>query len=153
MKFYLAVDVSARRPAEQAKPADDELQQQGRHQRAFGVMQPIATAPIGFIALCRRKSLAISSDKVVDDRPGFGEAQRTILDDWRLSQGVDVPQARRREHRLRVPLVTNDFVVEPDLFEKPQDALRARIVEVMDLDQRQEFRASLSTPRHSTPAG
>ena len=135
MQFYLAVDVSARRPAEQAKPADDELQQQGRHQGAFGVMQPIAIAPIGFIALCRRQSLAISSDKVVDDRPGFGEAQRTILDDRRLSQGVDAPQARRREHRLRVPLVTNDFVVEPDLFEEPQDALRARIVQMMDLDQ------------------
>ena len=46
MQFYLAVDVSARRPAEQAKPADDELQQQGRHQGAFGVMQPIAIAPM-----------------------------------------------------------------------------------------------------------
>src|ERR1700722_3064792 len=66
---------------------------------------------------------------------------------------MDAPQARRSEHRLRVPLVTNDLVVETDLFEKPQDALRARIVEVMDFDQRQEFRASLSTPRHSTPAG
>ena len=31
MQCYLAVDVSARRPAEHAKPADDELQQQGRH--------------------------------------------------------------------------------------------------------------------------
>src|ERR1700733_13636759 len=135
MKFYLAVDVSARRPAEEAKPADSELQQQGRHERAFGVMQPIAIAPSGFIALRRRQSLAISSDKVVDDRAGFGEAQRTILDDRRLSQRVDGPQARGGEHRLRVPLVTNDFVVEPDLFEKPQDALRARIVEVMDFDQ------------------
>ena len=48
MQFYLAVDVSPRRPAEQAKPADDELQQQGRHQGAFGVVQPIAIAPIGF---------------------------------------------------------------------------------------------------------
>ena len=45
------------------------------------------------------------------------------------------PQARGGEHRLRVPLVTNDFVVEPDLFEEPQDALRARIVQVMDFDQ------------------
>src|ERR1700722_10902267 len=63
---------------------------------------------------------------------------------------MDAPQARRSKHRLRVPLVTNDLVVETDLFEKPQNALRARIVEVMDFDQGHEFRASLSTPGHST---
>src|ERR1700722_14543690 len=68
---------------------------------------------------------------------------------------MDAPQARRSEHRLRVPLVTNDFVVEPDLFEKPQDALRARIVEVMDFDQRQRIPGVIiaATADHSTPAG
>src|SRR5258708_1468692 len=68
---------------------------------------------------------------------------------------MDGPQARGREHRLRVPLVADNFVIEPDLFEKPQDALRARIVEMMDLDQRREFPAPLwlRAAGHSTTVG
>src|ERR1700722_15714656 len=45
-------------------------------------------------------------------------------------------QRRRGEHRLRVPLVAFDLVVEPQLFEEPEDALRAGVVEVMDDDHR-----------------
>ena len=134
MKFYLGVDESARRPAERAKPVDDELQKQGGHQGAFGVMHPVAIAPISVVALSRRQSRAISIDKIVDDGAGLGEAQRTVLDDRRLSQGMDEPQAGRSKHRLRVPLVADNFVVEPDLFKEPQDTLRAEIVQMMDLD-------------------
>src|ERR1700678_3602089 len=74
MKFYLGVDESARRPAEQAKPVDDELQQEGRHERAFGIVQPIAIAPVSFALLRWLQFLAIAINEIVDDRAGFGEA-------------------------------------------------------------------------------
>src|SRR6202161_489457 len=68
---------------------------------------------------------------------------------------MDASQAGGATHVLCAPLVTNDFVVEADLFKEPQDALRAGIVEMMDLDQRHEFPAPLSQRRtgHSTRAG
>jgi hypothetical protein len=139
MQGDLAVDVAAHGPAERAEPGHDELEQQGCHEGALRVMQPVAIAPGGVVALRRRQSLLVASDKIVDDGPGFSEAQRAILDDRRFSQGMDAPEARWGEHGLRVPLVTNDFVVEANLLKQPQDAQRAGIVEMMDLDQGREF--------------
>jgi hypothetical protein len=38
----------------------------------------------------------------------------------------------RREHRLGVALVALDLVLDSELLEQPEDALRAGVVEVVD---------------------
>ena len=60
---------------------------QSSPRRAFGVMQPIAITPIRFVAPPLLQFIAVSIDQMFDDDAGFGEAQRTILDDWGFSQG------------------------------------------------------------------
>src|ERR1700733_1126034 len=154
MQSDLAVDVGACRPAERAKLAYDELQKQRRHGRTFRVMHPVTATPVRVAALGRGQALAVSTDKIVDDCARFREAQSVVLYNWRLSQRMDAPQARRGALGLRVPLVGDDFVVEPDLFEEPQDALRARVVEMMNLDHGKNSRPPSRRPLgHTTPAG
>src|SRR3984957_4098123 len=154
MQSDLAVDVGACRPAERAKLAYDELQKQGRHSRTFRVMHPVTATPVSFAALRRGQALAVSTDKIVDDGARLCEAQRVVLYSRRLSQRMDAPQACRGALGLRVPLVADDFVVEPDLFEEPQDALRARVVEMMDLDHgMNSWPLSRRPAGHTTTAG
>jgi hypothetical protein len=47
---------------------------------------------------------------------------------------MDFPQLRRRQHRFRIALVSLHFVRHAKLFQQPQDALRARVVEVVKND-------------------
>src|SRR3546814_20416941 len=47
---------------------------------------------------------------------------------------VDFLQLRRGEVCDRIALVFDDFVGRAQLFEEPEDALRARIIEVVNLD-------------------
>ena len=79
--------------------------------------------------------LSISADQVVENGPGLGQAQRSVLDDRRLSERMDGPQARRRKQGLGVAPVSDDFVAEAEFLQQPEDSLRTRIVEMMDLDQ------------------
>jgi hypothetical protein len=52
----------------------------------------------------------------------------------RLAERVDGAQFRRRQHRLRIALVFLDLVVQAQFFKQPQDALRARVVQMVDGD-------------------
>jgi hypothetical protein len=49
---------------------------------------------------------------------------------------VHLAQRRRREHGLGIALVALDFVLEAELFEQPEDPLRAGIVQVVHDDHR-----------------
>src|ERR1700722_15107256 len=148
MQRDLAVDVGARRPAERAKLAYDELQKQRRHGRTFRVMHPVTVTPVSIAALGRSQAFAVSTDEIVDDGARLRETQRAVLYNRRLPQGMNAPQACGGALLFRAPLVGYNFVLEPDLFEEPQDALRAGIVEMMDLDHGMN-----SEPLSRRPAG
>ena len=53
-----------------------------------------------------------------------------------LPSGWTASELGRREHRLRVALVALDLVLDAELLEQPEHALRARIVEVVDGEHR-----------------
>jgi hypothetical protein len=50
----------------------------------------------------------------------------------RLAERVERAQLRRREQRARIALVALHLVLAVEFLEQPQDALRARVVEMMD---------------------
>src|SRR6185437_9370404 len=84
----------------------------------------------------RRHQLAVTVavGEVFDDRAGLGHGQLAVGDHWRLAQRMHAPEFRRRQHGLRVALVALDLVRHAKFFQQPQDALRARIVEVVESD-------------------
>src|ERR1700729_3561892 len=104
MQSDLAVDVGARRPAERAKLAYDELQKQRRHGRTFRAMHPVTITPVSIVALRWGQAFAVSTDKIVDDGARLRETQRAVLYNRRLPQGMNAPQACGGALRLRVPL-------------------------------------------------
>lgn len=67
--------------------------------------------------------VAISADNEIEYGPGFRHSQRFILDDRRLSERLDFPQAPWRKHGFRVALISDDFVIERELLQEPQDPL------------------------------
>jgi hypothetical protein len=81
-------------------------------------------------------SVAIALEQVLDDGARFGHRGGAVGDHGRLAERVDGAQFRRRQHRLRVALVFFDLVLQSQFFEQPENALRARIVEVVDNDHR-----------------
>ena len=54
----------------------------------------------------------------------------------RLAERMDAGELGRRQHRLGVALVFLQLVGNLELLEQPEDALRARVVEVVDGDHR-----------------
>ena len=115
-----------RRAAEQAEPVDDEQGQQGRHHRAFGIMEEVAVAQHRVAIGGRAEPPFGLLDQIFDDRAGLGDrALPSILDHRRLAERMDPPQRRRREHGLRVALVADALVGQAELLEQPEDALRA----------------------------
>jgi hypothetical protein len=134
----LAHDGADQRPHEKrrARLADlreHELHDQQRHQRAFGVMQPVGEAPARVRARRRREpALAVALEHVLDDRAGLGHGQRAVGHDRRLAERMHLPERRRREQRGRVALVALDLVRDCELLEQPEHALRARMVQVVD---------------------
>jgi hypothetical protein len=116
--------------------------QQGRHHRALGIMEEVAVAQDVVAARRRTEAAAGFLDQIFDDRTGLGDDARVplparraaILDHRRLSERMDGAQLRRREHRLRIATVAADLVIEAQLLEQPEDALRARMFEMVDGD-------------------
>src|ERR1044072_9976206 len=73
-------------------------------------------------------------DEIIDDRSGFGDRPPLVLDHPRLAERMGALQRRRRQHRLRIGLVAVDLIGQLELLEQPEDALRARIFEMVDDD-------------------
>ena len=118
-------------------PVEDQLEQERRHRRALGVVHPIAvSSALRGAGRGREAPLAVALDQVLQDGAGFCQRQFAVGDHRRLPQGVDLSQRLGRQHRLRVALVALDVVRQSELLQQPQDALRARVVEVMDDDHR-----------------
>src|SRR5258705_4247430 len=76
----------------------------------------------------------------------------TLFRSRRLAERVDRLQRIGCEAGLRIALVRNDLVVEAELLETPEHALRARVVEVMDFDhcapRSEEHTSELQSLRH-----
>ena len=66
--------------------------------------------------------------------PDSASVSVAVGDHRRLAQRMHGAQLRRRQHGLRVALVALDLVGQAQLFQQPEDALRARVVEVMESD-------------------
>src|SRR3546814_151110 len=79
-------------------------------------------------------TVAVAFEDVFEDRTGFGHRHRTIGNHRRLAERVYRQQFRWRQHGLAIALVALDLVRDLQLFEQPQHALRAGVVEVMDGD-------------------
>ncbi len=71
-------------------------------------------------------------DDVIDDRPGFGDGAAVVGYDRGFAERVDLLELRRRQVRDGIAPVMCNCIVDTELFEQPQDALRARLVEVME---------------------
>ena len=85
----------------------------------------------------------MACEEGLEDGPGFGEDAPVVDDRWRLAERVDRLERRRSPQRLGVPLVAAELVLQAELFEQPEDAMRAGVVEVMDGDHRLKARRRL----------
>lgn len=113
------------RQRQEAKPVDNKLEKERRHQRALGVMQPIFVAPIK-IGIPRRRQIGpVALDQIFDDQAGLGQLSSVVLDHRRFAERVDVLQFLGRQHCPLVALIANDFVGRAQFFEQPEDALAA----------------------------
>ena len=131
---------------------EHELEKQRGHQRALGVVHPVAVPePLRRAGRGHQTSLAVALDEVLEDRAGLGERDVAVRDHRRLSERVDLPERRRREHRLRVALVVLDLVGNAELFEQPEHALRARVVQVMDGEHGRSSSLSFSARDAASP--
>src|ERR1019366_5027435 len=81
-------------------------------------------------------ALPVATYEVLDDCPRLDEREVPVGDDGRLAERVHGAKLRRREHRLPVALVALHFVLEPELLQEPEDALRAGVIEVVKDDHR-----------------
>ena len=66
--------------------------------------------------------------------PELREQQVAVADHRELAQRMHLDCVRRRKIGDRVACVRNDLVLQSKLFQQPEDALRAGVVEVMDDD-------------------
>jgi len=111
---------------------EQQLQEQRRHRRAFGVMQPIGIAqPLRRPGRRDQAALAVGIDDVFGDRAGLRDGVAVIGDNWRFSERMDRAQLCRRVH-IWLTLIADDRVGQVQLFQQPQHALRARVIEMMD---------------------
>ena len=84
---------------------------------------------------CQRGVLSEMLDQVLDDDRALGDDRGLAgtcgldADDRGLSEWVDLFQLRRCEHGLRVAMEDFELVGELQLFEQPENALRAGLVE------------------------
>ena len=82
------------------------------------------------------RALAVGADQVIGDRAGLAEAQVAVVDHRRLAERVDRLELGRGQPGQVVAHVELDVVAGAEFLAEPQDALRARIVEVVDGDHR-----------------
>ena len=137
------LDTLLRALPEQGHAAEHQHHQQRRHHRPLGIMKPEPIAQRR-VAVRRRAQAAIGLfDQIFDDSAGFGDDARFAVgsivgvdDHRRLAERMDGAQLGRGQHRRLVPRITLDLIAKPELLEHPQDALRARVFEVMDDDHR-----------------
>src|SRR5690242_15546603 len=96
-------------------------------------MQPIDVA-LAFRRTRRRnqRALSVSLDEVLDDRARFGDGQIAVGDDGRLPERMHAQELRRREARLRIARIPLDLVRDTQLLEEPEDAMGARVLEVVE---------------------
>ncbi len=115
---------------------EHEFQQQKRHGRALGVMQPVGIGAARRIRARRRQAMArvIGIEQVFDDRAGLGIDMAVILDHRRLAEWMHLLQFGRGTHGGRVALVAFHRIGQAQLLEQPEHALRTGIVQVMDDD-------------------
>ena len=119
---------------------EQQLQQQRRHRRAFGIVQPIGVAqPLRRVRRRDQAAIAIGADDVFADRAGLGDGVAIVGDDGRFAERVNGAQFLRRAH-VRLALIADDLVGHAELFEQPQHALRAGIVEMMNRQHGVPFR-------------
>lgn len=129
-----------------------QLEHQKRHQAALGVVHvvPVAQPLLGLAAdqsilalgIASRNELvpAIVVAEVLNNQTGFrndnrlGDAGTLDRDDWGFSKGVDFSEFFGREHVLAA-LVGLDLVRYIELLEEPEDALRARLFEPVNVSQ------------------
>ena len=71
------------------------------------------------------------SEEIVHDRTGLDDPLPAILDHRGLAERIDREELWRREPRLGVALVAPDLVGKLELLQQPEDALRARVVQVV----------------------
>src|SRR5260221_11860886 len=98
-------------------------------------MQPVGIAPaLRRVGRGNQAAGAVGRGEILDDRARLGERESAVGDYRRLAERMHRPQLGRREHRLRIALVGLDLVLQAELFEQPEHALRARVVQVVDED-------------------
>ena len=133
-----------------ADAVEINLHQQLHHQRAFGVVNPIAAGLVLARAARRDETArAVALDQVLDDRARLREHEVAVLDDRRAAERMDLLELRRRKHGLRIALVAHDGVRGAELFQHPQHTLRAGVVEMVDFDHDELPPDSSSTPARS----
>jgi hypothetical protein len=95
-------------------------------------MQPIGIAQ-AFRRVRRRDqaTIAVGAEDVFADRAGLGDGVAVVRDDGRFAERMNGAQLLWRPH-VRLTLVADDLVRDAELFEEPQHALRAGIVEMMN---------------------
>jgi len=83
-------------------------------------MQPVGVAqPLGRTDRRREPASAMALDHVFHDGTGLRQSQRSVGDDRRFAERMHGTQRCRRQHRLRIALITPDLVLQAELFEQP----------------------------------
>ena len=95
----------------------------------FVVAEPVLAALGG-----REPALPVLAHEVVEDRARLEHQLAVVAQERRLPERVDRLERFRREVGLRVALVLDDLVVDAELLEAPEHALRAGVVQVVDFD-------------------
>ena len=121
---------AGRRPARRAKAASSSPRHNGGTGGSAGPTSRLAGGPSRPSAFSTRYSTIA---------PGLGDRPPLILDHRRLAERMDPAERRRREHGLRVALVADHLIGQAELLEQPEDALRARIFEMVDDDHGRPF--------------
>ena len=135
---HLVGDAARDRPGKKghrrrAHLVEDQRHHQRRHRRALGEMQPVGEAQaIGTAAGRAQCGVAGCVEQVFDDGAGFGHHRLAVADRRRLAQRVDGGEFGRRQRSLFVARIALDFAGHRQLFEQPEHALRARVLEVVD---------------------
>lgn len=129
--------------------ADDEGHDEDRHEAALGVVHVVAV-PQPLLRLAADLSVhavppprrdqgaggveviaqVLGHEAALGQYDGLGiGARRRDGDDGRLAKRMDLLQFRGCQHRLLVAVEEDDVVGDVELFEEPDDALGARVVE------------------------
>jgi hypothetical protein len=128
------------------KPIENELHQERRHGRSFSVVKPIDVAQIVRRAGFRlQPAAAVTVDEIFGDGARFGQRQPAVGYDRRFAERMHGAQFRRRQHGRGMAPIGLDFIRKIKLLKQPEDAVRARLLEVMDGDHEGQYSARALT--------